>query len=407
MKTRITFFFAVLIGLFSISSCQEQYIAQVTELKLVRLTPAYASEGDIIKILGRNFSDKFGENKVSFGNIDAKVLEYNPWDLTVVVPENENPSETVCEVTVSTPKGTTGGLKFEYIPKPKHKYTVTNVAGGSRGHEDGIGTTARFTFPEGLAFSPDQKSLYIIQRGPEKFAIRTMDEMGVVRTIVAQDPLLNFPWHGSFNSDGDLLIANKAADNIIKMDKSGKIDLVQVENMELNSPMDVEFDPDYNMWVASRDNHLVYKIVDSSIAAKYEIYSPTCLSADDRGNIFVGSDESGYVHMIDKDGNVSNVAGIGVKQSDSNPDGLASKATIGFINGIHVAKNGVIFLADITHQSVRILTPDKNKDYTKGVVETIAEGFYPNDVIVNNNCDKVYVSSIDPLYNIKRITMLY
>ena len=70
-------------------SCKEKYVASVTELQLASVSPATGYPGAIITVYGRNFSNEFGENKVFIGEKEAKVLEYNSWDLTVVVPEQE------------------------------------------------------------------------------------------------------------------------------------------------------------------------------------------------------------------------------------------------------------------------------------------------------------------------------
>ena len=88
------------------SACQDdKYVANVTELSLVRMDPESGYSGAIVKVLGRNFSEKAKDNVVLIGGKEAKVLDANKWDLTIVVPEND-PAEY--EVEVTTPAGKAG-----------------------------------------------------------------------------------------------------------------------------------------------------------------------------------------------------------------------------------------------------------------------------------------------------------
>jgi hypothetical protein len=133
----------------------------VTELQLASVSPASGYSGGIIKILGRNFSEVFGENRVFIGELEAQVLEYNAWDLTVVLPAQE-PGTYV--ITVQTPKGTISGLTFDYKEKPDHEYILSTIAGGAIGLEDGNGAAAKMQNPEGLAMDANGV-LWFTQRG--------------------------------------------------------------------------------------------------------------------------------------------------------------------------------------------------------------------------------------------------
>ena len=110
----------------SASACQnDKYIANVTDLRLVRIDPGSGYSGGIVKVLGRNFSDKAKENIVLVGGKQAKVLDANQWDLTIVLPENE-PGEY--DVQVSAPAGEAAGIKFLYKEKPEHIYLASIYA---------------------------------------------------------------------------------------------------------------------------------------------------------------------------------------------------------------------------------------------------------------------------------------
>lgn len=383
-STMIAVIFA---GVLLVSCKDDGYVASVTELQLASVSPSTGYSGGIVKILGRNFSDVFGENKVYVGDKEAQVLEYNAWDLTVVLPEQE---PGVYIITVETPKGQVTGLEFEYKEKPAHEYIVSTIAGGSAGFADGNGAEAKIHQPEGLAMDSDG-NLWITQRGSQGHAVRKMDRYYNVTTVVSTE----LPWQCCFDSNGDFYFTGKDAAAIYKVTKDGTLSTFQFTGASLNNPMDVQFDNDGAMWVASRNANQVHKIVDGAVVKTYDITFPTCLTLDLKGRIIVGSTTSGYISVIDNDV-VTPIAGTGDSAEVSNPDGTAgdtSTASVGQVNGIYAAKDGSLWFCDVRHKTVRRLSPDAAGDFTKGKVETVASGFYPSDVYVSDDCSKIYVSS--------------
>lgn len=197
------------------SACQEdKYVANVTELSLVRMDPESGYSGAIVKVLGRNFSEKAKDNVVLIGGKEAKVLDANKWDLTIVVPEND-PAEY--EVEVTTPEGKAGGIKFLYKEKPEHVYLASIYAGqaGKNGVQDGMGVSAMFSSPEGI-IPIGGDNYYILQRGT--FAIRKMDSFGRVTTVKTSGAELHHPWQGAVAPSGELYFCNKSSNQLMKMD---------------------------------------------------------------------------------------------------------------------------------------------------------------------------------------------
>ena len=126
--------FVILAGIMTVS-CKDKHVASVTELQLASVYPGSGYSGAIVTIYGRNFSTEFGENKVFFGELEANVLEYNAWDLTVVLPEQEIGTYPI---KVVTPKGEVTGLSFDYVERPEHDYIVSTIAGnGKNAHSRG------------------------------------------------------------------------------------------------------------------------------------------------------------------------------------------------------------------------------------------------------------------------------
>lgn len=375
------------------SACQDdKYIANVTELSLVRMDPESGYSGAIVKVLGRNFSEKAKDNVVLIGGKEAKVLDANKWDLTIVVPEND-PAEY--EVQVTTPKGTAGGIKFLYKEKPEHMYLASIYAGkvGTNASEDGMATSATFSSPEGIIPAGDG-SYYILQRG--SFAIRKMDSFGRVTTVKTSGAELHHPWQGAVAPSGELYFCNKSSNQLMKMDAAGVVKVVS--GFTLQNPMGVKFGSDGFGYLSNRntDGGQVIKFKDDAVVKIFSVPTATCASVDAAGRVIVGSNDSGYLFMIDKEGNVTKIAGDGNRsgsKGDGVPGDLLDKSTIGMVNGIWCAKDGALYFCDVTAQSVRKLTPGAGGDYSKGKLETIASGFYPSDVVVSEDCAKIFVTS--------------
>ena len=375
------------------SACQDdKYVANVTELSLVRMDPESGYSGAIVKVLGRNFSEKAKDNVVLIGGKEAKVLDANKWDLTIVVPEND-PAEY--EVQVTTPKGTAGGIKFLYKEKPEHVYLASIYAGkvGTNASEDGVATSATFSSPDGITPAGDG-SYYILQRGT--FAIRKMDSFGRVTTVKTSGAELHHPWQGAVAPSGELYFCNKSSNQLVKMDAAGVVKVVS--GFTLQNPMGVKFDADGFGYLSNRntDGGQVIKFKDDAVVKIYSIPMPTCSAVDAAGRVIVGTEDSGYLYMIDKDGEIKQIAGEGNakgSKGDGVPGDLLGKSTIGKVNGIWCAKDGALYFCDVTAQAVRKLTPGAGGDYSKGKLETIAIGFWPSDVVVSEDCAKIFVTS--------------
>jgi sugar lactone lactonase YvrE len=339
-----------------------------------------------VTIYGRNFSKEFGENRVFIGDLEAKVLEYSAWDLTVVVPEQEIGTYTI---KVVTPKGEISGLTFDYIEKPEHEYIVSTIAGsGKNGHADGNGTEAKFSYPEGIVMDKDG-NLYVSQRNTT-YAIRKIDQNFNVTTVATTE----LPWHGSFAPDGSYWFASKGAAKIFKIGTDNLPVEVPVTGVSLNNPMDVRFDQDGNAWVCNRGTNEVCKLAGTTVAKKYEVPVNACITFDAKGRALVGSETSGYLYMIEND-TVTQIAGNGGLTSSGSIDGTKgdpSTAAIGCTGGIFAAKDGSVYFCDRTNLAVRKITPDANGDYTKGTVKTLVTGHYPSDLYVSDDCTRIYLT---------------
>ena len=87
-----------------LASCQQKdtYVARVTDLRLVSVDPKNGYAGDLVTILGRNFSVDPLQNQVTVGGVPAKVLEAYKDRLLVILPKNE---PGIREISVKGPAG--------------------------------------------------------------------------------------------------------------------------------------------------------------------------------------------------------------------------------------------------------------------------------------------------------------
>lgn len=383
-----------------LGACQQgKYIAEVKDLQLVRMDPATGYSGAIVKVLGRNFSTKPSENQVMVGDKQAKVLDASAWDLTILLPEQE---PGTYPVSVTTPKGTETGLMFEYKYKPEHTYIASLFAGnGKNANLDGIGTSAGIAQPEGII--PDGNgAYYLLIRGANNWALRKFDRFGQVTTLTTSGDAWDLPWQGALGQDGSLYVAFKQAGQFAKVSPQGVVKVLG--GFTLNGPMGCAFDSKGNGYLADRDiardggKGQVVKFKDDAPEAVWPVTTATCVAVDARDRVIVGSQNAGVLYMLGADGTPVAIAGDGTKPSSKNTYsdgeyGNPLSAKIGYVNGVFAAKDGALYFTDITYQKVRRLSPDASGDYSKGVLETIAEGFYPSDIVVTDDCSKIYVSS--------------
>lgn len=387
---KIYIMLAIAAGLAAVGCSQDDYKASVTELRFVGINPSSGYAGDIVKILGRNFSTEFGENVVLVGDAQAQIIEITKDELMVIMPDNPLGKYVV---SVTTPKGTVEGSLFEYKQKPAQLWTVSTFAGsGSDGTVDEIGTSASFSFPEGLSWSSNGQ-LYVCQRNvAPKAAIRKLNPKSGTVTTVSLLTGFDHPWGGGFDSQGNFYAAAKSKNKIVKIAPDGTY-AEYPSGAALNSPMYAVSDSQDNVWIASRNNHAVYKTKDGVCLETYvgDKYFPTCIAIDSKDRAIFASSQLFQLLMVEN-GEVKVIAGNGTKANKENfPSGLASgnplEASIGAIEGICIGKDGAIYMTDVTTFTVMKLVPDETGNYASGTLSLLAGQPFSNSV-VNGTSDK-------------------
>lgn len=373
MKKYLNIIFASCLS-FIIGGCaKDGYVANVTDIRLVSVSPANVYPGNLVTILGRNFSDKASENTVTIGGIEALVIEASRHKLDVVVPENV---PGVYAISVTSPSGSIEGLEINYLKIPDHEYLVTTVVGqkGVRKTVDGVGTAATVYLPTGLSKAPDG-SIWFTDRGTGFTAnkIRRIAQDLTVTTIADPSASGSAIWQGCFAEDGSFYFVDKALGSFYKLGTDYRITILATG---MKSPMNVATDNEGNFYIPARDEGKIYKF-DSNMNRSVFAEIPECpnyIKFDPCGNL-VSTTQKGYkIVSISPEGSIRTIAGDGV-QSPAATDGLDGDpltATLGECRGLDFDSSGTMYFCDIKYHRLRKLTHDGSGDYSKGILETIA-----------------------------------
>ena len=227
---------------------------------------------------------------------------------------------------------------------------VRTFAGSSSGYADGIGTSARFSSPHGMAVDA-AGNIYVADAG--NHCIRKISPNGVSTTFA-----------GSTNSG--------YADGI-------------GANAQFNSPSGVAVDAWGNVYVADSDNHCIRKIspdgVSTTLAGSTnsgyadgtgtnaQFDNPTGVAVDAAGNVYVVDQNNHRIRQISPNGVVRTLAG----GSPGYADGTGANAQFRNPSGVAVDAMGNVYVADFLNHRIRQVSPD-------GVVRTLAGSGSPGSV---------------------------
>ena len=230
--------------------------------------------------------------------------------------------------------GLTGCGKEKLSPGTVTDSTI--IAGSdTAGYLNGVGTSARFNHPFGLA-ADAHGNLYIADQG--NGVIRKMDSTGLVSTLAGMPGTRSFV-------DG---AGNQAA---------------------FNMPFGVAIGASGNIYVADAGNNKIRMITPAGIVSTFSgtgatgaangpdtasFNSPLGVAADASGNVYVADYENNMIRKISAAGLVSTLAGSGAQGADNGRD---TSATFDLPEGIAVDASGNVYVADNGNNLIRKITP--------------------------------------------------
>lgn len=303
-------------------------------------------------------------------------------------------------------------MTYYYVRKITIGGQVVTLAGSSTpgvNGRDGSGSGASFVTPDQIAFGPDG-ALYVTENSPGR--IRRVTLAGVVTTLAGGVPAsgsadgtggaarFNRPGGAEVDSVGNLYVADTANHTIRKITPAGVVTTFAgaagqagsadgpALSARFKSPTDVTVDDDGTVYVLDRGNHTVRKIsaagavttlagtatpgdqygddiaVDG-VGPAAHFNSPAGISSDGHGTVYVCEPIVATIRKITSVGTVTTLAGSG---QWGYADGTGAAAQFSMPSDLAVDRStGDIYVADFINFRIRKVTP-------AGVVTTLAGG---------------------------------
>jgi sugar lactone lactonase YvrE len=345
---------------------------------IATVAPDSGAFNTVVVITGTNFSSTTTQDIVSFNGVAATVNSATATQLNVVVPKGAGTG--IVKVTVASQA--VSGPVFNYL----FTYTVSTLAGGTRGDVDGTGSAAEFYNPWGLAIDT-AGNLVLADATNNK--IKLITPAGVVTTISGGGPT-KFG-----HTDGPAGTASFFGPTGVAVDAGNNIFVADVNNYRVReisaggsvstiagstpghtdgapgaalffSPSNLTLDASGNIYLA--DASYVRVISSGSVSTLFNVatYSSTINGFEgivygQNNNLILVSDGL-YVYNLSTAGAFSTLAGNG---SYIFEDGAADSASFNDASGVAMDVKGNIFVADQIHNMIRMITP-------AGRVSTIA-----------------------------------
>lgn len=338
---------------------------------ITSISPASARGGESITIIGKNLLINPGGLKVFINKVQASVTYSGNDSIRVIVP----PKAGSGEVSIVTDFSKSIGPYFKYV----YVAHVTTIAGsGDVGNNNGPAANASFKCPWGITLD-NNGDIYVADSYNR--LIRKIDTL--TKTVTSMSPghlrfyspynitmdtisksiyvtdfnenLLKINSHGSMSviftdamplagigmgKDKRLYISNNTTGELISIDTAGQDR--KVFSTGLITPRNIFFDKSSNMYVSAGG---VYKIgptgsVSLALANRHGFQGWETV-VDTVGNFYQADHVNNCIRMIDKDQNVTIIAGSG---SALDADGIDLKASFNGPMGIAIDVEGNLYV---------------------------------------------------------------
>lgn len=209
---------------------------------------------------------------------------------------------------------------------------VSTIAGSTEGYQDGVGTNAKFNFPQGICIDA-LGNLYVTELF--NFKVRKITPDGTVSTIAGSiqgfsdstGTAAQFSWLGDICIDplGNLFVADAGNNKIRKITPAGVV----------------------TTFAGTTDGYL-----DGTVStAKFSYPNGICL--DTLGNFYIVDTFNRRIRKISNTGVVTTIAG----STWGNEDGQGATAKFNFPNGICKDVTGNLFITDVNNHNIRKISP--------------------------------------------------
>ncbi|MFJ2988175.1 NHL repeat-containing protein [Collimonas sp. NPDC087041] len=290
------------------------------------------------------------------------------------------------------------GTGSTVTPAPVAVGSVTTVAGSATtGNANGTGTAASFSSINGIAVDASG-NIYIGDTGNN--LIRIITPTGIVSTLAGSGSAGSGDGIGSSASFygpagvavdkvGNVYVADANNNLIRKITPGGAVTTLAGSGAvgsangtgtaaSFNAPLGVSVDGSGNIYVADDGNNLIRMITSAGVvstlagnlnrgaadgigaAASFSV--PAGVALDATGNLYVADRVNNLIRKVATGGVVTTLAG---STTHGNTNGTGAAASFNQPNGVTVDAQGNIYVADLGNSLVRQITP-------AGVVTTLA-----------------------------------
>jgi sugar lactone lactonase YvrE len=275
-------------------------------------------------------------------------------------------------------------------------YAFTNFAGqpGVYGTNDATGSAAGFGTPLGIAVD-NAGNLYVTDQ--QANTVRKIAPTGVVTTLagspgqhgtndgMGSTARFYSPQGVAVDSLGNVYVADRLNSMIRKISPAGAVTTLASTDAQFNQPAGVAVDTVGNVYVSDTGNFTIRKVTPAGLtttlagrageagtndgaAAIARFFLPNGIAVDSNTNVYVSDYGNNTIRKITSDGLVTTLAGRPGYYGSA--DGAGSAAGFGVWPGygawgVAVDSAGNVFVADHNNMTIRRVTP-------LGVVTTIA-----------------------------------
>ena len=267
---------------------------------------------------------------------------------------------------------------------------VTTIAGlaGNPGSANGIGSAARFLWPNGVG-AQENGTVYVADTYNN--TIRKITSDGSVSTLAGTAGIAGFadgssgvarfnqPGAVAVDSNGVLYVADGGNNSIRKITPGGLVSTLAGwtnagyadgigTNSLLNGPAGITVDANGNVFVADTGNNTIRKIATNGmvstlaglagsaghadgVSTNAQFNGPTGVAVDAAGNVFVADTYNYTIRRIGTDGTVTTIAGMSGQYGYQ--DGTGTNALFDFASGIAVDGRGDVYVADTDNNVIR------------------------------------------------------
>ena len=283
----------------------------------------------------------------------------------------------------------TGGSRIRLLSGA----TVSTIAGTGNANPysgtTGAATSANINSPGGIAVGSDG-SVYIAETSNHVVRKISGGNLSIFAGVALQGysgdngaanvANLNGPTGLTFDSAGNLYIADSGNNLIRRVDKSGNITSyvggTGPTAGSLTNPTGICFDSAGNLYIANTGQRTIVRFApslnngrvvvvagngnpgfggDGGPATRAQLSNPIGLAIDSAGSLYIADANNSRIRKVTTDGNIFTIAGNG-NIGYNGDGGSATSAALNFPRGVAVGSDGKVYVADTLNSAIRVLT---------------------------------------------------